>query len=105
MHADEVDIHVSLVRRLVAGQFPQWGDLPVEPVPSAGTDNALYRLGDDMLAPLPRRERTVVTLEKERRWLPRLAPLLPLAVPGPAGRRAARRRLSLRVVRLQLAGG
>jgi aminoglycoside phosphotransferase (APT) family kinase protein len=83
MHADEVETNVPLVRRLLAGQFPEWADLPIEPVPSAGTDNALYRLGDDMVARLPRRERTSVTLEKERRCLPKLAPLLPLAVPLP----------------------
>jgi aminoglycoside phosphotransferase (APT) family kinase protein len=83
MHADEVDTDVALVRRLVAGQLPQWAALPIEPVSSAGTDNALYRLGDDMVLRLPRRERTSATLEKERRWLPRLAPFLPLAVPAP----------------------
>jgi aminoglycoside phosphotransferase (APT) family kinase protein len=83
MHADEVDIDVSLVGRLLAAQFPQWAALPIEPVPSAGTDNALYRLGDDMVVRLPRRERTSGTLEKERRWLPTLAPLLPLGVPVP----------------------
>ena len=83
MHADEVDIDVSLVARLLAEQFPDWADLPIEPVLPFGTDNALYRLGDHMVARLPRRERTSRTLEKERRWLPRLAPLLPLAVPVP----------------------
>jgi aminoglycoside phosphotransferase (APT) family kinase protein len=71
------------VGRLLTAQFPQWAGLPIEPVPSAGTDNALYRLGDDMVVRLPRRERTSGTLEKERQWLPRLAPLLPLAVPVP----------------------
>jgi len=49
MHADEVDTDVALVRRLFAVQFPQWADLPIQPVPSAGTDNALYRLGDDLV--------------------------------------------------------
>ena len=83
MHADEVDTDASLVRRLVAGQFPEWADLPIEPVLLGGTDNALYRLGDDLVVRLPRHERTVGTLEMERRWLPRLAPLLPLAVPAP----------------------
>lgn len=83
MHADEVEIDVSLVGRLLAAQFPRWAGLPIRPVLSRGTDNALYRVGDDMVARLPRRERTVGTLEKERRWLPRLAPLLPLAVPLP----------------------
>src|SRR5207249_2738324 len=54
MHIDEVDTDASLVRRLLAAQFPQWADLPIEPVPSAGTDNALYRLGDDIVVRLPR---------------------------------------------------
>lgn len=83
MHVDEVDTNVSLVVRLLTTQFPQWADLPIEPVHSAGTDNALYRLGDDMVVRLPRRERTSRTLEKEHQWLPRLAPLLPLAIPVP----------------------
>src|SRR5207302_10083711 len=83
MHADELDTDASLVRRLLAAQFPQWADLPIEPVHPTGTDNALYRLGDDMVVRLPRRERTSATLEQERRWLPRLAPLLPVAVPAP----------------------
>jgi aminoglycoside phosphotransferase (APT) family kinase protein len=83
MHADEVDIDSALVGRLVAAHFPEWAALPIEPVPFFGTDNALYRLGDDMVVRLPRRQRTSGTLEKERRWLPKLAPLLPLAVPVP----------------------
>jgi aminoglycoside phosphotransferase (APT) family kinase protein len=83
MHADELDIDAALVGRLVAAQFPQWADLPIEPVLPRGTDNALYRLGDDVVARLPRRERTSGTLVKERKWLPRLGPLLPLAVPVP----------------------
>jgi aminoglycoside phosphotransferase (APT) family kinase protein len=83
MHADEVDTDAALVGRLLAEQFPHWADLPIEPVRPFGTDNALYRLGDDMVVRLPRRERTSGTLEKERLWLPRLAPLLPLAVPVP----------------------
>lgn len=83
MHADEVDTDVSLVRRLLAAQFPQWADLPIEPVQSAGTDNALYRLGDDMVVRLPRIHWAIGQVDKEYRWLPRLAPLLPLAIPVP----------------------
>lgn len=83
MHPDELELDASLVRRLLDGQFPQWADLAIEPVLPMGTDNALFRLGEDMVARLPRRERTCRTLEKERRWLPRLAPFLPLAVPVP----------------------
>jgi len=83
MHADEIDTDTSLVRRLLMAQFPEWADLPIQPVRPFGTDNALYRVGDAMVARLPRRERTVETLKSERRWLPKLAPHLPLAVPIP----------------------
>jgi aminoglycoside phosphotransferase (APT) family kinase protein len=83
MHADELDIDETLVRGLVAAQFPAWAGLPLEPVLPRGTDNALYRLGDDMVVRMPRRERTTETLAKERLWLPQLAPLLPVAVPVP----------------------
>ena len=83
MHADEIDIDTRLVGRLLAGQFPQWADLPIEPVPSAGTDNALYQLGDDMVVRLPRIHWAADDVDKEHRWLPRLAPLLPVAIPVP----------------------
>jgi aminoglycoside phosphotransferase (APT) family kinase protein len=83
MHADEVDIDVSLVGRLLAAQFPQWANLPLEPVDSAGTDNAIYRLGGDMLVRLPRIAGAVEQVNKEQHWLPRLAPHLPLAIPVP----------------------
>ena len=81
MHADEVDTDASLVRRLLAAQFPQWADLPIEPVASAGTDNAIYRLGDDLAVRLPRIHWAIGQVEKEQRWLPTLAPLLPVAIP------------------------
>ncbi len=71
------------MRRLLAAQFPHWADLPIVPVPSSGTDNALYRLGDEMVVRLPRIERAVGQVEKEHEWLPRLAPSLPLAIPVP----------------------
>ena len=83
MHHDDVETDAGLVRRLLAAQFPRWADLPIEPVEPQGTDNAIYRIGEDMVVRLPRRRRTAVTLEKERAWLPRLAPRLPLATPTP----------------------
>ncbi len=83
MHADEVDIDASLVRRLLSTQFPRWADLPIEPVASAGTDNALYRLGNDLAVRLPRIHWATGQVQKEHEWLPNLAPLLPLAIPVP----------------------
>lgn len=83
MHADEVDTSVSLVRRLLVAQFPQWSDLPISPVRSSGTDNVLYRLDEDMVVRLPRIQNAVGQINKEHRWLPTLAPHLPLAIPVP----------------------
>jgi aminoglycoside phosphotransferase (APT) family kinase protein len=83
MHEDEVLTDASLVRRLLKEQIPGWAELPLERVPSSGTDNALYRLGDEMVVRLPRIEWAVGGLERELEWLPTLAPHLPVAVPVP----------------------
>lgn len=83
MHADEVPTDPSLVRRLLAAQFPQWANLPLRPVPSAGTDNAIYRLGDNLSVRLPRIHWAVDQVAKEHEWMPRLAPHLPLRIPQP----------------------
>ena len=86
MHADEVETSAGLAARLVAGQFPAWAGLPVAAVESAGTDNALYRLGDELVVRMPRVPGAVGQVEKEARWLPWLAPRLPLAIPAPVAR-------------------
>ena len=83
MHEDEVETDRELVRSLLASQHPQWADLPIERVWSAGTDNAMYRLGDDLAVRLPRIHWAIESVAKERTWLPVLAPHLPLAVPLP----------------------
>ncbi|MDP9185357.1 MAG: phosphotransferase, partial [Actinomycetota bacterium] len=83
MHDDEIEVPVTLVRRLLAAQFPRWGELPMERVPSAGTDNAMFRLGDDLVVRLPRIPWAISQVEREHRWLPRLEPSLPLAIPTP----------------------
>jgi aminoglycoside phosphotransferase (APT) family kinase protein len=83
MHADELETDADLVERLLAVQFPEWASLPIEPVPSSGTDNALYRLGDDMVVRLPRIHWAVGGVAKEQEWLPRLRPHLPVQVPVP----------------------
>ncbi|MFL6025418.1 MAG: aminoglycoside phosphotransferase family protein [Friedmanniella sp.] len=76
-------ITAELVRRLVAREFPQWAGLPVVPVPADGWDNRTYRLGSSLTVRLPTHERYVAAVAKEDRWLPVLAPRLPLPVPVP----------------------
>ena len=83
MPAAKADIDVSLVGRLVTAQFPQWADLLIKPVEFDGWDNRTYRLGEDMTVRLPSAEVYTGQVEKEHRWLPRLAPLLPLPIPVP----------------------
>jgi aminoglycoside phosphotransferase (APT) family kinase protein len=79
-----VKIDVTLARRLVAGQFPKWADLPIAPVAPGGWDNRTFRLGKRLLVRLPSAEHYAPQVEKEQRWLPSLAPRLPLAIPLPA---------------------
>ena len=86
MHADEVDIGVPLVRRLLVAQFPQWADLPIGAVRSTGTVNAIYRLGDHLCVRLPRLEEWAQDMEKELRWLPKLAPELSVQIPEPVAK-------------------
>jgi aminoglycoside phosphotransferase (APT) family kinase protein len=83
MHADELEIDEALVRRLVAEQFREWADLPLRRVEPAGTDNAIFRLGDDRSVRLARRKGPTQPGGKEFDWLPTLAPLLPLEISVP----------------------
>ena len=74
MHADELGTDEALVRRLLEVQFPSWAELPIEALPAGGTDNAIYRLGEDLSVRLPRRRKwTPGSLDKEFEWLPKLA--------------------------------
>jgi aminoglycoside phosphotransferase (APT) family kinase protein len=86
IHEDEVDIDVDLVRRLLAGQFARWADLPLERFESIGTVNAIYRLGDDMCVRLPLVERWAWHLKAEAKWLPRMRPHLRFELPEPLGK-------------------
>jgi aminoglycoside phosphotransferase (APT) family kinase protein len=81
----EVEITEELVHRLIASQFPEWAALPVEATPTIGWDNILYRLGADLVVRLPRRQVVADVVGNEHRWLPVLAPQLPVAIPVPVG--------------------
>lgn len=78
-------IATDVVRRLVNAQFPHWADLPLAPLESAGVDNAMVRLGDELVVRLPLVKRSVAPLEKEQRWTPHLAPHLSLETPTLCG--------------------
>jgi len=71
------------VQLLISQQFPHWAHLPLKAVPSAGTDNTLYRLGNELVVRLPRIGWAVESIEKEWKWLSKLAPHLPFSIPTP----------------------
>jgi aminoglycoside phosphotransferase (APT) family kinase protein len=80
---DRSKITPVLVSGLLADQFPQWADLAVRPVDLSGWDNVTFRLGDTMSVRLPSSESYVPQVAKEHRWLPFLAPQLPIPIPVP----------------------
>jgi aminoglycoside phosphotransferase (APT) family kinase protein len=86
MHADEVGVDEAMVRGLLSEQFPHWSDRSLRRIPDSGTDNAIFRLGDDLGVRLPRIAWAVPQIDKECRWLARLADELPVPVPVPVGR-------------------
>lgn len=83
MHADEVEVDVTLVRRLLRDQAERWSALPLRRVGSAGTDHAVFRLGEELVVRLPRIGWAAEDIEKDWRWLPRVASAVPVAVPEP----------------------
>lgn len=79
-------IDVSLVKQLVAAQFPEWADLPISPVEIHGHDNRTFRLGDKMGVRMPSGKRYAKHVGTEHEWLPKLEPHLPLPIPVPLGK-------------------
>ena len=55
----------------------------MRPVSPGGWDNRSFRIGADLVARLPSGAAYASQVEKERLWLPQLAPHLPLAIPLP----------------------
>ena len=83
LHEDEVRVGDELVRRLVDEQLPHLAGLPLRRLPPVGTDNQLFRLGDELALRFPRIGWAAESPAREATWLPRLAPHLPLEVPAP----------------------
>jgi aminoglycoside phosphotransferase (APT) family kinase protein len=76
----EIEITAELVHDLLEDQHPDLAGLAIGEV-AGGWDNQMWRLGDEFVVRMPRTERAPDLLRKERRWLPVLAPRLPLPVP------------------------
>lgn len=76
------EITADLVRDLLRDQHPDLAGLPIREV-AGGWGNQMWRLGDELAVRVQRMDPTPELQFKERRWLPVLAPRLPLPVPGP----------------------
>jgi aminoglycoside phosphotransferase (APT) family kinase protein len=83
MHEEQVDVRPQRLRRLLAAQLPELADLPIERVPSSGTDNTIYRLGQELVVRLPLIEWAVRQVALEHEWLPRLRGHVPVELPQP----------------------
>jgi aminoglycoside phosphotransferase (APT) family kinase protein len=79
-------IDAALARRLVDAQFPHWSGLPITRVEVDGVDNRTFRLGEALTVRLPSGDWYAEQVDKEQRWLPVLAPQLPLPIPVPVAR-------------------
>jgi aminoglycoside phosphotransferase (APT) family kinase protein len=88
MPFDRSQIDEALVRRLVDSQFPHWSGLPVRPVAVDGWDNRTFRLGEELSVRLPTGDWYAKQVAKEQRWLPVLAPQLPVPIPSPVAQGA-----------------
>ena len=55
MHAGQLEVSAETVRKLVDEQFPRWRDLGIRAVDSAGTVNAIFRIGGQLAARFPLR--------------------------------------------------
>ena len=78
----EIAVTEALARTLLHEQHPDLADLPLTWA-GTGWDNALWRVGDQLAARFPVRAIAAPLVEHEQRWLPVLAPRLPVDVPTP----------------------
>jgi aminoglycoside phosphotransferase (APT) family kinase protein len=81
LHEDELPVDIGLVRVLVDDQLPAYAPLPLHRLAASGSDNALFRLGDELLVRVPRQPGGSRTIAREAQWLPFVGPALPVPVP------------------------
>jgi len=80
MHPDDLTMNDAMIRALLTQHAPQWAALPLQRVDSSGTDNAMFRIGSELVLRIPRHRSAVALLSKELDWLAHLDGL-PLKIP------------------------
>jgi aminoglycoside phosphotransferase (APT) family kinase protein len=79
----EVVVTPALVRSLLSDQRPDLADRDISLL-AHGWDNETFRVGDDLVARMPRRDMAAGLVENEARWLPLLASRLTVPVSAPS---------------------
>ncbi|MFG2668525.1 aminoglycoside phosphotransferase family protein [Streptomyces sp. NPDC048387] len=87
MHEGQVNVTAETVALLIRDQFPRWSGRKIRPVHSTGTDNAIFRIGDDLAARFPLRPadaaETLAALRREARASAELAQVSRFPAPEP----------------------
>ncbi len=78
----DTEITAGLIRDLLRDQHQDLAELPIRPV-EGGWGNQMWRLGDELAVRIQHMDTHPGCQLKERRWLPLLAPRLPLPIPVP----------------------
>lgn len=71
---------IENIHNLVKNQFPEWRDLEIKPILPLGTDNLMYRLGNDKIIRIPITKESILDIEKEINCLPKFSNL-PITTP------------------------
>jgi aminoglycoside phosphotransferase (APT) family kinase protein len=79
---ERVDVPLELVRSLLEDQHPDLADQPLIEG-GRGWDNLTFRCGENLAIRVPTRGIGDALIANEQRWLPQLAPRLPLPTPVP----------------------
>lgn len=83
MHEGQLGLDDALAARLIAAQLPELGGRPLTRVRTTGTVNAIFRLGDDLVARFPLLPASSDEIEAEAASLDEFATVSPFAAPRP----------------------
>lgn len=87
MHAGQLEVDADVVRRLVRDQFPAWSHLPIWPLATSATVNAIFRIGDSLTARFPLQAadagQTLTSLRREMEAASEFAKVSVVSAPVP----------------------
>lgn len=85
MHEGELELTDDTAGRLIARRFPELALMPLRRVPTVGTVNTIFRIGDDLAARFPLIGEAEAALTAEAHAMSAFAAVCPVAAPRPVG--------------------